>query len=556
MSSSLCGTGLYANDVLCEVIDKMSQLFEESSTMLETALSAVAAFEEASENSMSVVTEIEYDVDTSGIPSDYAHSDNPVEPDYTGIIPAVPAAPDLPTAPTLTTAPTIPSAYQVGSHAIDSLSSPPDGYDITDHVVTAGPTIPPSYVPTSAPTSISPPAVPAPYKPDPLTVDAIPVVPAGYDLPDADVGLIASSVSDDIFDRASEKLTRAALADSRRASYSLAAKGIGLATASLLMRMKEADQELTDKLSEAALTQSITEGEWSREDAKALHELHIRNWPLKPAADLDSYKAKEGFDISAWEAILNANVKLWDLAPSFELDIYKAQQGLEQDSWKALQDFNIKAWSLKPDLDVEVYKSYEGLKASSHGSDVDAHVKNWPIQYGLEIQAYQAEEPLKVDVFKTTTDAEIRNWPEKPKLDVQVWEASDKLASNLYSTQTNAEATHYQSTVSGYTAQTQAILGEIGESTKRFDSRINLLQNHISSETERRGWSQMQVGAELEQADKAAAFALQKASAILEVNRATTEEVAKLLVGLAQGMWSSLGYSLGGSGSQSVSESV
>lgn len=556
MASPLCGTGLYANDVLCEVIGKMDEIFASSNETLTASLAAVAAFQASSEDAMNTVTEIDYEIATDGIPVDYTPSEDPVEPDYTGTGPVAPVAPELSAAPGVTLAPTIPAAFVVPSHTVQALSTAPDAYNISDHVVTAGPTVPASYSPTSPPSAITPPTAPTAYDPSAHAVDAAPTVPDGYVVPDADQLLIDTAVSDDIFDRASAKLSRLALASKRKSAYSLASKGIGLASVSLLARMKEADQELTDKLSESALEQAVTEGNWYREDAKTIHDLHIKNWPLKPKADLDSYKAKEDLDIEAYKALLDASIRAWDVSPRFELDLYKAQQGVEQDGWKALQDFNIRSWSLKPALDVDVYKVYESLKADTHQATTSANIQNWPMAYELEIKAHQSVEPLKVDAYKTETSVGSNNWGESPKLQLQAWESFDKLSAELYSTKVNSEATHYQASVSGFTAEVQSTLGLISESTKRFNARVDLLQKHIASEAERRGWSQMQMGDAHEQADKATAYAIQKANAILEVTRSTTEEVAKLLVGLSQGMWSAQGYSLRGSGSQSVSESV
>jgi hypothetical protein len=240
MASPLCGTGLYANDVLCEVINKLDGLNDLALQLKDEALLAIESLKQATEDGIGDITAINYSADTSGVSFTYTPPTEPTEPDYSGLGPSTPVFPDAPTI-----------------------------------------------------TPIDP-------------VDAAPAVPSAYDVGAASASLIATTVVDDIFDRASERLTRVSVKEERDAVYDAAAMGLGLPSSTLAVRLLAAQQSANDKISEAALEQAVQEGVWRREDTKTLHGLNVQNWPLHPDLELRTYQAEEGLQIEAYKSGLGA----------------------------------------------------------------------------------------------------------------------------------------------------------------------------------------------------------------------------------------------------------
>lgn len=294
MASPLCGTGIYANDVLCEVIRNLDDLMDAAQIANDNATLALQDLKEESQQEIEDLSAIDYSVDLSAVPKNYTAQTGPQEPDYSGLTP---------------TSPTI---------------------------------------------------------------------------PDSDEALISDATITDIFNDTADRLTMVSVKEERDASYQASSMGVGMMSASLAKKLEEATENTNKRIQEVAIKQGISEGEWKREDTKAI-------------------------------------------------------LGLQ------LQDFS------------------EEIKS---------------------------------------------------------------LATYL------------------------------GAETDRFGERVNKYKADIQAEGERRGWSELQIKSLLEEADKATGFALQKAKAILDITRETSQAVAQLSITLANAIYSAANYHLQGQGQQAINTNI
>lgn len=396
MASPLCSTGLYANDVLCEVINNLDALNVVADGLRVDALAALDDLKATSESGVANLDAIDYEADTSSLSLTFnAPTYTPSEPDFSDGGPTAPTAPTLAAAPVLDSAPSIPDAYTVQTQAVATAPTIPEEFDIPPH-----------------------------------SVGAVPVLPAAYVVPPADSMLIADEVFDDVFDRASARLARVGAKEERDAMYQAASMGLGLPSASLLVRLERAQHGINTKTSEAALEASIQEGTWKREDVKTLHGLHVQNWPLKPGLDVQLFGATEGASTAAYKALTDANLQGWNLRPQIALAGYQAEESLRLDAYKTETNASVTNWSNKPRLDVEawqskgqlesqMYQTAEGAKNANYSAQVQGFgtESQWALGYlQAETARYAARlDQLKVDI---TMEAERRGWSEMQLRDV------------------------------------------------------------------------------------------------------------------------------------------
>ncbi len=220
---SMCNdTGTsYATQTICLVDAALRDLSDIADELKTDTLASLQALQATSEDGVTALEALSYDADTSGIDFVYvAPGVAPDEPDFSSIVPAVPTAPTLGVAPTVGTAPTIPAAYTVGAHSVGTAPSAPAEYNVSAHAVSSGPTLPSAYTPGALP-----------------ALGDAPTISAAYVVPNADTMLISSTVFDDVFDRASARLSRISVKEERDATYQAASMGLGLPSASLLKRL-------------------------------------------------------------------------------------------------------------------------------------------------------------------------------------------------------------------------------------------------------------------------------------------------------------------------------
>lgn len=156
-------------------------------------------------------------------------------------------------------------------------------------------------------------------------VDDHPAIPAGYVVPDADSQLISDSIFDDIYNREAERLARIGTKAERDAFYQASARGIGMPSPSLSLALSRAQQETDMQTAQVAQDKTIQEGEWLREDVKTLHELQIRNWPLRVQAEQGAWQAKESLDIQSYAAEQSNKVAVYQAAVSGLVENFNSQ---------------------------------------------------------------------------------------------------------------------------------------------------------------------------------------------------------------------------------------
>jgi len=88
----LCGTGIYANDVLCEVIDNLDNLIATAEAAKADAEDAITDLKSYTETVIPGLADINYAANTSGVNKTYVAPSTPSEPDYSS---------DKPTSPTI-----------------------------------------------------------------------------------------------------------------------------------------------------------------------------------------------------------------------------------------------------------------------------------------------------------------------------------------------------------------------------------------------------------------------------------------------------------------------
>jgi hypothetical protein len=373
--TDICTSDLYANQVICEVIDNLDETKILADTLKDQAIAQLGVLSQAAQDEVAGYSDIDYSGPTALDKSDFdptvsSHSNvstvldsaSGYEPTYTDLLPTAPTIPDQPT-------------------------------------VASG-----------------------------VTVEAAPEVIAAYSVGSANTTLIGSSGFDDVYNRAKAREARTSLKEERDAQYLGSAQGIGMASSSLLKRLDLAQQATNEKISDVTLNRQAEEAVALREDVKTLHDLNIRNWPLRPT--------------------------------------------LVQD-----------AWAKEEELEIRAYEAYNSAIASVYGS------------------------------------------------------ATGGIAAI-------------------YTAQTNGLSNVINAETNRYQARLEAVKTNLAYEAEKRGWTQLKLQQELETAEKATAFAIQKAQATLAIITEAEKAVAQLMIGLAQGLYSALDYSLSGSGSQAINNNI
>lgn len=99
-----------------------------------------------------------------------------------------------------------------------------------------------------------------------------------------------------------------------------------------------------------------------------------------------------------------------------------------------------------------------------------------------------------------------------------------------------------------YEASTRGFAEYIEAETNRYRARLEKVKNHLMSEAERRGWSELQVKTILEKEDKRLYYSIERAKALVAVLTEVNGTVAELLSGLASGVWSAIDLGMSGRG--------
>lgn len=107
----------------------------------------------------------------------------------------------------------------------------------------------------------------------PTEPDFSDLVPAPPEMPDADEPLITPCEIDAIYTRAKAKITKVNRKATHDAYYGASRAGIGMAATTLNMAVKQANYENNSRTVEASLEHAANEGQWRREDRKAILEL-------------------------------------------------------------------------------------------------------------------------------------------------------------------------------------------------------------------------------------------------------------------------------------------
>jgi len=150
----------------------------------------------------------------------------------------------------------------------------------------------------------------------------------------------------------------------------------------------------------------------------------------------------------------------------------------------------------------------------------ELHIANWPLHTRRELDGYQAEHGLKIEGYKAETAGAT-----------QIYDATVRGLLTLYN------------------AQVAWITGYLGAENERYRALI-------SSEAERRSWSDMQVQIALKEAEDLTKYALEKMRYLTDITREVAQAKAQLITGAFQALISAANVNLSGSGSQGVSESV
>lgn len=95
MASPLCNTGLYANDVLCEVIANLDNLIETAEQVKSDAEAAIADLETSVDEAIADIKDIDYSADITGVSLSISAPSDPVEPDYSAEKPTNPSLPSV-----------------------------------------------------------------------------------------------------------------------------------------------------------------------------------------------------------------------------------------------------------------------------------------------------------------------------------------------------------------------------------------------------------------------------------------------------------------------------
>jgi hypothetical protein len=189
---------------------------------------------------------------------------------------------------------------------------------------------------------------------------AAPTVPAAYDPGAASTLLISSTVLDDIFNREAARLSQVGVKDERDAQYRLSSMGIGMPSTALAMALAEAQQNTNNKTSQTAQDKAIAEGEWLRDDVKTLHELNIRNWPLKTE-----------LDVRVWEATHNkfrADIQLYAEQRGWtELEVRALLEQADKATGYALEKAKV-LYQVATETQKAISQFYVGLTASLYSA--------------------------------------------------------------------------------------------------------------------------------------------------------------------------------------------
>ena len=333
MASPLCGTGIYANDVLCEVIGNLDNLILTAEASLLEAQTALATLKTSTETEVAAISAIDYDADTTGIGKTY------VEPT---------AVADPGTAPTIGTV-TPPTEPVLPTVAVPSVTAP------TDPVA---------------------PGVTAPS--DPSTPSALPT------LPDPTVsGWISDAAIQAIFDKAADNLAQVSVKDERDAQYKYSSMGVGMLNAALQKRLDEAEQNTNERISAAALENAVQEGQWKREDAQAIYTLEVQKSGEETSrygTEAQVFSTKYNADVQ-WNSAKYSNDVQWT-SSKYGTDVQWNSNKYGTDvQWQSSKyGTQVQLFSNKYSTDVQ-------LKTSQYSTDVDAYVN----KYRADIDSFAAQ---------------------------------------------------------------------------------------------------------------------------------------------------------------------
>jgi len=166
---------------------------------------------------------------------------------------------------------------------------------------------------------------------------------------------------------------------------------------------------------------------------------------------------------------------------------------------------------------------------------------------------------LREDV-KTLHGMHIQNWPLRPRLSLDSYQAEEQLTIDAFRAQETAGTAGYQAIVSGlataYDAEVKWAIGYLQAESDRYRTEIQRFSAEVGEQNGRLEWTKYQSMTDLEAADKATKYAIEKAQYILDTSRETAQVTAQIIGTLASAIYTAADYGLSGSGSQSVSESV
>lgn len=361
MSSPLCGTGLYANDVLCEVINELDGLQTQANAFKDLAIAALGNLGTLAGGQISGIEAVDYD----GTALSGVDLDGPATwPSLDAGADSVDYSEDAPSAPTISATIEISTASGTAPE-VDAFAA--DTFVAGTH-----------------------------------SVGTAPAVPDEYTVPDADASLISQSVLDDIFDREGEKLARVSVKQEREDVYALSAMGIGLVSSALAKRLARAQHETNLRLSQAASDQATQEGTWRREDAKTLHGLHVQNWPQKPQLELDTFRTFEGLELDVFRTREGSAVSAYGTEQSANVQAYSTKEAQKQVAFGR----QIEATQANNDAAISSYQAIAAALNQLYSNNIQwkqAQINAELTKFGRYIEQFRTEIQL---------EAEKRGWTE------------------------------------------------------------------------------------------------------------------------------------------------
>lgn len=514
-SPALCGSEYYVNQVLCESINQLQDLLDRADVIRDLAESA---FGELKDAATAAIPSISYSGPSFQASANYSAPTSPgtALPDLSSDAPAVPALPSVPTAPS--------------SITVDAYSGVGAAPTIPDYTGVTAPTIPP-YVEGSAPvipehtvgTWGGNDEIPA------LAISTHTVDAAYSDLDDADDGLITAAVHESMFDDNETRQARIGVGEERAASDFWSANAVTAYNPGNAAQLRAAERRTNDRISESALAETIKRGEWLREDAKVLHELHIKNFDVKETLDLGAYKAYV-------DALIGA---------------YGVQYGHWYDWYGTYEDARVRAYEVQWGSRIDAYVAEENSRSKGysvqHGSEIDAYTA----QENAQIEAYKAQHGNEVSVFAAEEQAKSAAYGAEWRAKADVYGVD----ANIYGTDGSVFSAQSSSTINLYNAEGQIVIGLTNAENERHNVLRNVFASEIDSETAKLGWSKAETDTLLQVADKEFQETVRVAELTVNNLIEAASRISELRTMLAQGLYSAANYNLTGYASQTVTGS-